>query len=69
MNIKKQKVRPIMCTPYCDECGGLMVKNDLALATYPATYSYTCNKCGKTESSHTVYPYIDYKIIDYEKGE
>ena len=45
---------------YC-ECGEKLIRNDVVLCTYPVQYSYTCPKCGKTETSYDSYPKVTYK--------
>lgn len=60
MNIKSSSVNVYIEHAYC-ECGEKLERNNVVLTTYPAQYSYTCPKCGKTETSYDSYPKITYK--------
>lgn len=61
MKIKTTNIRPVRLDAQCDQCGGVMKHNEVALLTFPAQYRYTCGGCGREETATGDYPRIEWR--------
>ncbi len=66
MSEQTQEVRPVEVHYLCDACGiGQMqlLKNSMALLTYPAKYQHQCSHCGVKQLFTTTYPAIRWERL------
>ena len=66
MRFKKEKVETYWVNAICD-CGGTLEREPDGLVIQdmqnPKQYWHICNKCGKRELLHAVYPKIEQEVI------
>ena len=46
---------------YCEDCGAELCHTGLVYTIDPPLYEYFCPNCNKRITSHTSYPWIEYK--------
>ena len=68
MNIKRVETKAYTEHMYC-ECGGEMKREECGYTVdvYPLLYYHTCDKCGKQNAYHNIYPRIVYEEVEVEE--
>ena len=59
---RRQTVKPVKVSLYCDKCSGEMAPDGRMLTSNPPQYPHVCCKCGHVANVRgKTYPYIEYE--------